>query len=272
MNLNYFKVTDHPRCEFLHGGFIYGSHKFLYVTRGLYAPFGFIAVCDLDKKTNRFLLKCEDNGGCAFFYSLSENEKYLAYVGGKNRIFPYGATSLRLKNLETGEEKVLAKCSGGQYITDPIFIDDSKILYSVNSSNGCTCFITDFEGNIESVSKEELDKFNPVCAVEDRLKKKLKKNLHVELILKDCSKAVFTVFGESGKDELRISSLDGSAPKTLKTGNIGVTLKGVNTCKFTYVSPSTDEWYLIDPETFRMTNLSKLYGVDEINTAIILNQ
>ncbi len=217
------------------------------------------------------LTDCEDNGGCVFFYSLSKNEKYLAYVGGKNEIFPYGATSLRLRNLET-EEEVLAKCSGGQCIADLIFIDDSKILYSVNGSNGCTCFITDFEGNIESVSKEELDKFNPVCAVENRLKKKLKKNLHVELILKDCSKAVFTVFGESGKDELRISSLDGSKIETLKTGNIGAVFKGINTCKFTYVDPSTDGWYLIDPETFRMTNLSKLHGVDELNTAIILNQ
>lgn len=173
--------------------------------------------------------------------------------------------------METEEEKVLAKCSGRQYIADPIFIGDSRILYSVNGSNGCTYFITDFNGNIEPANKEELNKFNPVCAVENRLKKKLKKNLHVELILKECNKVVFTVFGGSGKDELRISSLDGSKSKTLKTGNIGVTLKGVNTCKFTYVSPSRDKWYLIDPETFRMTNLSKLYGVDEINTAISIN-
>ena len=178
---------------------------------------------------------------------------------------------LQLKNLKTGEEKVLVKCSSEQYIADPIFISDFRILYSVNGSNGCTYFITDFNGNIEPANKEELNKFNPVCAVENRLKKKLKENLHVELILKECNKVVFTVFGGSGKDELRISSLDGSKIETLKTGNIGAVFKGINTCKFSYVDPSTGGWYLIDPETFRTTNLSKLYGINEINTAIVLD-
>ena len=139
--------------------FIGDLHHLLYGVKGVNAPFSYVALYDLDKKTNKYLLEGKDGRDHAFFYAVSEDERYLAYVGGKVDVFPDSTASLWLKDLKTGEEKILVKGNDvnthDKYIGEPKFISSSEIQYSINTLNSSTYFVVDFNGHVRPADDKD---------------------------------------------------------------------------------------------------------------------
>jgi len=139
--------------------FIGDLHHLLYGVKGVNAPFSYVALYDLDKKTNKYLLEGKDDKDYAFFYAVSEDERYLAYVGGKDGVFPDSTASLWLKDLKTGEEKILVKGDDvnnhDKYIEGPEFISSSEIQYSINTLNSSTYFVVDFNGHVRPADDKD---------------------------------------------------------------------------------------------------------------------
>lgn len=190
------------------------SDKLIYGFRGVNAPFSSVAMFNLDTKKFSYLLDPSKNSEeKAFRFDLSDDGKYIAYVGGDVEAFPNNGAALYLKNLETGSLKMLVKPSnlnpntGQDFISDVNFIDGKKILYSREiAENGSNYnhiikyYVVDFEGHTKEITESDALKLFAINQpIEDKLKSLLNKNLHVNALLKNCNKIVFTILTDPEK-------------------------------------------------------------------------
>ncbi len=264
-----FKITenDWESCNICH--FISNSDHLVYGNGGVNGSLGYVAVVNLDTKVNTSLLEpISDNNEAAYYFDISPSETYIAYVGGKGGVFPDNDAALWLKNLETGEETTLVKGSGlnpnfgENYLGEPKFINDGKeILYSINTSEGASYFVTDLKGNVRPATDKDLE--TETSVLESKLKSKLNKNLHINAVLSNCNKIIFTVYNDNNSEELWEADLDGNNAKDLGIANPNV-MNFTEGCKFTCGE------YLIDLETEKKIDLDGLYKA-HITYAIYLD-
>jgi len=271
------KIAEVDKFETsFHAYFFNNTNRLVYFVKGIpESPIFYVAVYDLGAKTNTYLLKpADEKKDWAFGFDLSSDGKYLAYVGGRNAPAPDNDASLWLKNLETGEEKLLAKGSelnpnlGYDYLSSLKFINGGKeILYSENiwkdGSNSTKYFVTDLKGNVRPATDKDLETEN--STLKSKLKSVLNKNLYINAMLENCKKILFTVFNEKDNtEELWIANLDGSNAKNLNITH-SESMSFTDSCKLTY--QLSGSWYLMDLETQKQTNLEELFKMD-INSAI----
>jgi len=271
------KIAEVDKFETsFHAYFFNNTNRLVYFVKGIpESPIFYVAVYDLGAKTNTYLLKpADEKKDWAFGFDLSSDGKYLAYVGGRNAPAPDNDASLWLKNLETGEEKLLAKGSelnpnlGYDYLSSLKFINGGKeILYSENiwkdGSNSTKYFVTDLKGNVRPATDKELETENSTLV--DKLKSILKKDLYINAVLKNCNKIIFTV-SNGLKEELWEADLDCSNARSLNFGGSNF-MNFTDSCKFTCQASDIFKWYLLDLETQKQIDLDELYKMD-IKSAI----
>ncbi len=269
-----------------------GSHKLIYGFRDVNAPFSSVVMFNLDTKKSSYLLDPSKNSEeRAFWFDLSTNGKYTTYVGGNVEVFPDNRTALYLKNLETGELKMLVKPSnlntniGQDFILDASFIDgENKILYTreiVESGSNYNpiikYYVVDFEGHTKEITESDaLKLIANNRPIEDKLKSVLNENLHVNALLTKCNKIVFTTLTDSQKLFLcdtnfsHIEDMDIVNPNAI---NFSYGCKFVcKTLTHTQTSKLPEStWYLIDGETNVKINLTELLKMD-INSAIYVGK
>lgn len=139
--------------------FIGDSHRIIYGPHGVNGPSYYLAIYDLDKKTNKYILEGKDEKeDYAFAFDLSKDERYLAYVGGEECVFPDCATTLWLKDLQTGEEKILVKyeqtLNRDTYISNVKFVGDNEIQYTLNAGSSKKYFVVDFNGKVRPLESK----------------------------------------------------------------------------------------------------------------------
>jgi hypothetical protein len=135
--LKLIKVTENGWEGGFESSFEMGNDKLIYGFQGVNAPIGRLTGLDLNTGKVSYLLdSSKNNEEKAFAYSISPDKKYIAYAGGNVEVFPDNRTGLYLKNLETGELKLLVKPSnlnqnlGEDYVSDVKFVNGGKeILY-----------------------------------------------------------------------------------------------------------------------------------------------
>ncbi len=297
--LELIKITEDDWEGGFEISFELGDDKLIYGFKGVNAPLGPVAIFNLDTKESSYLLdpskNCEER---AYRFDLSSDGKYIAYTGGNVEVFPDNRTALYLKNLKTGELKMLVKPSnldpnmGGDFILDVSFVNgEKKILYSreiwENSStyNPVTkYFVVDFEGHAKEITEDDALKLvpnNQRDALEAKLKKILNKNLAVITLLAKCNKIIFTILGDPEKLFLCDTNFSHIQDTGIVNPNI-VNPNGINFsygCKFvceTLTHTQTSEtpkstWYLIDAETNTKVNLTEFLKMD-INSAIYVGK
>ena len=269
-----------------------GDDKLLYGFQGVNAPFISLSCFDLNNGKMDYLLDSSKNKEeKAFYYAISPDKKYIAYAGGNVESFPDNRTGLYLKNLETGELKLLAKPSnlnqnfGEDYISSVEFVNNSsEILYSRTtwSKNGKETdkwFVVDLEGNSKEISAEEASKLyeNREGLSGTKLKKLLNKNLYINAVLDKCKKIVFSTL--ENEEKLFICNDDLSNIVFTGITNPNFMHFSPNSCKFTCevllhndasIAP-TSIWYLIDATTNKKVNLNELFKV-EVKDAIYIGE
>jgi len=138
--------------------FIGDSHRIIYGPHGVNGPSYYLAIYDLDKKTNKYILEGDDNKDYAFFFDISKDNRYLAYVGGEESVFPDCATTLWLKDLQTGKEKILINyeqtLNRDTYISNVKFVGDNEIQYTLNAGSSKKYFIVDFNGKVRPLESK----------------------------------------------------------------------------------------------------------------------
>jgi hypothetical protein len=271
-----------------------GDDKLLYGFQGVNAPIGRLTSLDLNTRKVSYLLDCsKNNEERAYDYDISADKKYIAYAGGNVEVFPDNRTGLYLKNLETGELKLLVKPSnlnqnlGEDYISSVEFVNGGKeILYvrTINTQNSTynpttEYYIVDFEGNSKEITPEEASKLTEDTrgTLETKVKKSLNKNLYINAVLDKCKKIVFTTLD----DPERLYICDADFSDVVYTGILNPNFMNFssNSCKFTcqVLSPTqasvspTSIWYLIDAATNKKINLNKLFKV-EVKDAIYIGE
>jgi len=292
--LELIKITEDDWEGGFEVSFELGEDRLIYGFQGVNAPFCSIAAFDLNTKENSYLLDCSKNSvERAYKFDISLDGKYMAYAGGNVEVFPDNRTALYLKNLETGELKMLVKPSnldpnmGGDFISSAYFINGKKeVLYSEeiwkNSStyNPVTkYFVVDFEGHAKEITED--DAFKLLAnnrLIEEKLKRVLNKNLHVNALLEKCNKIVFTVFGDDNSEKLFLC--DNNLSNIQDTGISDPNdINFSYGCKFvceTLTHSQTSEapkstWYLIDAQTSTKVNLGDVLKMD-INSAIYIGK
>ena len=269
-----------------------GDDKLIYGFQGVNAPFRSLSCFDLNNGKMDYLLDSSKNKEeKAFYYAISPDKKYIAYAGGNVESFPDNRTGLYLKNLETGELKLLAKPSnlnqnfGEDYISSVEFVNNGReILYSRTtwSQNGKETdkwFVVDLEGNSKEISTEEASKLykNREGLLGIKLKKLLNKNLYINAVLDKCKKIVFSTL--ENEEKLFICNDDLSNIVFTGITNPNFMHFSPNSCKFTCevllhndasIAP-TSIWYLIDATTNKKVNLNELFKV-EVKDAIYIGE
>jgi len=269
-----------------------GDDKLLYGFQGVNAPFCSLSCFDLNSGKMDYLLDSSKNKEeKAFYYAISPDKKYIAYAGGIVEVFPDKKTALYLKNLETGELKILVSSKDlHQYSDEDLvssieFVNGGKeILYSevvnIPGQNFVTkYFIVDFEGHRKEISSEEAYKITKDRSGElkAKLKKSLNKNLYINTILDKCKKIVFT--NSENEEKLYICNDDLSNIVFTGITNPAFMHFSYNSCKFTceVLSPiqtsasPNSTWYLIDAKTNKKVNLNELFKV-EVKDAIYIGE
>ncbi len=268
-----------------------GSDNLVYGFHGVNAPFCYIASFNFATRKTSYLLDCSENSEeKAFSYDISPDGKYIAYAGGNVEIFPDNRTALYLKNLETGELKMLVKPSnldqnkGDDFISHVNFVNGGKeILYSreiwkSGSDNPVVkYFITDLEGHIKETSLEEAPKFAKKNrqTLGEELSKKLNKNAYIYAVLDTCGKIVFGTYSKEVAEELYICNTDFSAVQDTGISNPNF-INFSHGCKFTCevpINPQTSvvpyRWYLIDAKNNTKVNLAELFKMNITNAIYI---
>jgi hypothetical protein len=271
-----------------------GDDKLIYGFQGVNAPLFDITCFDLNTGKVSYLLDSSKNDEeRAYDYAISPDKKYIAYAGGNVEIFPDNRTGLYLKNLETGELKLLVKPSnlnqnlGEDYISSVEFVNGGKeILYvrTINTQNSTynpttKYYIVDFEGNSKEITPEEASKLTEDTrgTLETKVKKSLNKNLYINAVLDKCKKIVFSTL--ENEEKLYICNDDLSNIVFTGITNPNFTHFSPNSCKFTCevllhnnesIAP-TSIWYLIDATTNKKVNLNELLKV-EVKDAIYIGE
>jgi len=271
-----------------------GDDKLIYGFQGVNAPLGRLTCLDLNTGKVSYLLDSSKNEEeKAFYYAISPDKKYIVFAGGNVEVFPDNRTGLYLKNLETGELKLLVKPSnlnqnlGEDYISSVEFVNGGKeILYvrTINTQNSTynpttEYYIVDFEGNSKEITPEEASKLTEDTrgTLETKLKKLLNKNLYINAVLDKCKKIVFT--NSENVEKLYICNEDLSNIVFTGITNPNFMHFSLDSCKFTCEVPSpiqtsaspTSTWYLIDATTNKKIILSELLKM-KIDDAIYIEK
>jgi len=290
--LKLVKVTEGDGEGGIEISFQMGDDKLIYGFRGVNAPLFGITCFDLNTgKVCNLLDSSKNDEERAYTYAISQDKKYIAYAGGIVEVFPDKKTALYLKNLETGELKMLVSSKDlHQYSDEDLvssieFINDGReILYSevvnIPGQNFVTkYFIVDFEGHRKEISSEEAYKItrDRSSELEAKLKKSLNKNLYINTILDKCKKIVFT--NSENEEKLYICNDDLSNIVFTGIANPNFMHFSPDSCKFTCevlshndtsIAP-TSIWYLIDATTNKKVNLNELSKV-EVKDAIYIGE
>ncbi|NCQ53751.1 MAG: hypothetical protein GW803_06820, partial [Caldiserica bacterium] len=140
-------------------------------------------------------------------------------------------------------------------------------------------FVVDFEGHAKEITED--DAFKLLAnnrLIEEKLKRVLNKNLHVNALLEKCNKIVFTVFGDDNSEKLFLC--DNNLSNIQDTGISDPNdINFSYGCKFvceTLTHSQTSEapkstWYLIDAQTSTKVNLGDVLKMD-INSAIYIGK
>jgi hypothetical protein len=290
--LKLVKVTEDGGEGGFRISFEMGNDKLIYGFQGVNAPLFGINCLDLNTGKLSYLLDSSKNDEeRAYDYAISPDKKYIAYAGGIVEIFPDKRTALYLKNLETGELKLLVKPSnlnqnlGEDYVSDVKFVSGGReILYSevvdIPGQNFVTkYFIVDFDGHRKEISSEDAYKLTTEKEeeLETKLKNALNKNLYINAVLDKCKKIVFT--NSENVEKLYICNDDLSNIVFTGITNPNFMHFSLDSCKFTCEVPSpiqisaspNSTWYLIDVETNKKTNLNELFKT-EVGDAIYIGK
>jgi hypothetical protein len=269
-----------------------GDDKLIYGFQGVNAPIGRLTSIDLNTSKVSYLLDSSKNDEeRAYYYAISPDKKYIAYAGGNVEIFPDKRTALYLKNLETGELKMLVTSKDlHQYSENDIvshiqFVNGGReILYSevvdIPGQNFVTkYFIVDFEGHRREISSEDAYKLttDKEEELEAKLKNALNKSVHIYAVLDKCKKIVLTAY--ENEDKLYICNDDLSNIVFTGISNPNFMNFSPNSCKFTcqVLSPIQTSaspnctWYLIDATTNKKIILSELLKM-KIDDAIYIEK
>lgn len=270
--LELIKIAEHDWEGGFDEYFEQGSDKLVYGFTAPQAPLDFLAVFNLDTRKNSYLLNSSKNKyEKAFTFDLSSDGKYIAYAGGNVEMFP-GNPALYLKNLKTGELKMLVKPFGHNmngYFKNVSFIDGGKkIFYSeMIGKNSPThpmtkYFVVDFEGHSKEITEDEASKLVPngEDVLEAKLKKTLHRNLHIDTVLPKCNKIVFTTL----TDPEKLFLCDSNFSHVQNTGIVDPNVINSYGCKFTCqiltetAKAPKSTWYLIDASNNTKINLTEL--------------
>jgi len=269
-----------------------GDDKLIYGFRGVNAPFFGITCFDLNTgKVCNLLDSSKKDEERAYIYAISPDKKYIAYAGGIVEVFPDKKTALYLKNLETGELKMLVSSKDLHQYSDEDLVSSTEfvnggreILYSevvnIPGQNFATkYFIVDLEGHRKEISSEDAYKItsDKNDELESKLKKLLNKNLHIDAVLDKCKKIVFSTL--ENEEKLYICNDDLSNIVFTGIANPNFMHFSPDSCKFTCevlshndtsIAP-TSTWYLIDATTNKKVNLNELFKV-EVKDAIYIGE
>jgi hypothetical protein len=290
--LKLVKVTEDGGEGGFRISFEMGNDKLIYGFQGVNAPLFGINCLDLNTGKLSYLLdSSKNNEERAYDYDISPDKKYIAYAGGNVEVFPDNRTGLYLKNLETGELKMLVSSKDiHQYSEDDLisnieFVSGGReILYSevvdIPGQNFVTkYFIVDFDGHRKEISSEDAYKLTTEKEeeLETKLKNALNKNLYINAVLDKCKKIVFT--NSENVEKLYICNDDLSNIVFTGITNPNFMHFSLDSCKFTCEVPSpiqisaspNSTWYLIDVETNKKTNLNELFKT-EVGDAIYIGK
>ena len=262
--------------------FFNDSSRLLYSNHGVNAPTSYVAVYNFTTKENTNILQSKQ-GDSIWSYELSPDNNYLAFVKSGSNVFPNGEMGLWVKNLETGEEKLLVgpqklNKTGEDWLSDLSFIDNGKeIFFCMYSNTGDKVgyFVTDLNGNVKAItSNDEVAKVNPISdLIQDELEKKLNKNVVVRNVLQSCDKVLYSVYdADKNQDELFEANLDLSNATDLGIIDANFILPSFD-CKFicNTVNGRAITCYLIDSTKSNKVNLNELFKMN-IDSAIYLGK
>jgi protease II len=268
-----------------------GDDKLLIGIRGLNNFFNRVYCLDLNTgKVSNLLDSSKNSGEKAYSFDISPDGKYIVYAGGNVDVFPNNRIALYIKNLKTGEVKILAKPQNKDqnsildYIQKVMFINSGKeILYlrEIEKQDGeqtAKWYIVDLQGKSKEIPGEEAIKFiNKEEELRQILIKALNKSVSVKGVLDKCKKIVFSTL----ENEEKLYICNDNLSNIVFTGitNPNFMHFSPDSCKFTCevlshndtsIAP-TSIWYLIDATTNKKVNLNELFKV-EVKDAIYIGE
>jgi len=268
-----------------------GDDKLLIGIRGLNYFFNRVYCLDLNTgKVSNLLDSSKNSEEKAYSFDISPDGKYIVYAGGNVDVFPDNRIALYIKNLQTGEVKILVKPQNQDqnstldYIQLVLFINSGKeILYlrEIEKQDGeqtAKWYIVDLQEKSKEIPGEEAIKFiNKEEELRQKLIKALNKSVSVKGVLDKCKKIVFSTL--ENEEKLYICNDDLSNIVFTGITNPNFMNFSPNSCKFTCevllhndasIAP-TSIWYLIDATTNKKVNLNELFKV-EVKDAIYIGE
>jgi hypothetical protein len=262
--------------------FFNDSSRLLYSNHGVSAPTSYVAVYNFATKEHTNILQSKQ-GDSIWSYELSPDNNYLAFVKSGSNVFPNGEMGLWVKNLETGEEKLLVdpqklNTTGEDWLSDLSFVDNGREIFFctyANTGDKVGYFVTDLNGNMKAIAaNDEVAKANPIPdIIQDELEKELNKNVVVRNVLQSCNKVLYSVYdARKNQDELFETNLDLSSATDLGIIDANFIIPSFY-CKFicNTVNGSAITCYLIDSTTSSKVNLNELFKMN-IDSAIYLGR
>ena len=268
-----------------------GDDKLLIGIRGLNYFFNRVYCLDLNTgKVSNLLDSSKNSEEKAYSFDISPDGKYIVYADGNVDVFPDNRIALYIKNLKTGEVKILAKPQNQDqnstldYIQKVMFINSGKeILYlrEIEKQDGeqtAKWYIVDLQGKSKEIPGEEAIKFiNKEEELRQILLKALNKSVSVKGVLDKCKKILFSTL--ENEEKLYICNDDLSNIVFTGIANPNFMHFSPDSCKFTCevlshnnesIAP-TSTWYLIDATTNKKVNLNELFKV-EVKDAIYIGE
>jgi hypothetical protein len=246
--------------------FIDNSHRILYGNHGVQAPYSYVAIFDLDKKTNTYLLSpVSEEKDYAFDFILSDDGTKLAYAGGKYCPFGECDIGLWVKNLATNNETKLYEVEAHDFIELDRFINNNtEVVFVVEhydekyNPTSITMIANLKNGSVREASEDEMNKFNSRMKLEQKIEENVKQKVINISESNECNKVViWTTDGNSEK--LWLSDLNGENVEDLNIVNPNrVDLS--NDCKKLIYQDGA--WFLKDLNTNETVNLNTLFKLN----------